>query len=85
MGACPRYLCTCDVIVCMSARKKAPVNLLMCPFELYMFIGLSSNTKCFFLAHTVGRLPLEKKIHSPVELDWEISTWICQTFLVASS
>ena len=25
--------CTC-VIVCMSARKKAPVNLLMCPFEL---------------------------------------------------
>ena len=36
MDACPRYLCTCVyVIVCMSARKKAPVNLLMCPFELY--------------------------------------------------
>ena len=29
------------VIVCMSARKKAPVNLLMCIFELYMFIGVS--------------------------------------------
>ena len=25
-----------SVIVCI-ARKKAPVNLLMCPFELYMF------------------------------------------------
>ena len=29
------------VIVCMSARKKVPVNLLMCTFELYMFIGVS--------------------------------------------
>ena len=29
------------VIVCMSARKKVPViNLLMCTFELYMFIGV---------------------------------------------
>ena len=27
MDACPRYLCTCVyVIVCMSARKKAPVR-----------------------------------------------------------
>ena len=40
MDACPRYLCTCVyVIVCMSARKKAPVNLLMCP----MFIGVSMH------------------------------------------
>ena len=32
------------VIVCMSARKKAPViNLLMCTFELYMFIGVSMH------------------------------------------
>ena len=46
MDACPRYLCTCVyVIVCMSARKKAPVNLLMCPFELYMFIGVSMQLR----------------------------------------
>ena len=25
----------------LPARKKAPVNLLMCTFELYMFIGVS--------------------------------------------
>ena len=46
MDACPRYLCTCVyVIVCMSARKKAPLDVplrinctcsLVCPcsFEL---------------------------------------------------
>ena len=33
------------VIVCMSARKKAPVNLLMCTFELYMFIGVSMQLR----------------------------------------
>ena len=49
MDACPRYLCTCVyVIVCMSARKKAPVNLLMCPFELYMFIGVSMQLRVVF-------------------------------------
>ena len=49
MDACPRYLCTCIyVIVCMSARKKAPVNLLMCPFELYMFIGVSMQLRVVF-------------------------------------
>ena len=32
-------------IVCMSARKKAPVNLLMCTFELYMFIGVSMQLR----------------------------------------
>ena len=46
MDACPRYVCTCVyVIVCMSARKKAPVNLLMCTFELYMFIGVSMQLR----------------------------------------
>ena len=49
MDACPRYLCTCVyVIVCMSARKKSPVNLLMCPFELYMFIGVSMQLRVVF-------------------------------------
>ena len=49
MDACPRYLCTCVyVIVYMSARKKAPVNLLMCPFELYMFIGVSMQLRVVF-------------------------------------
>ena len=43
MDACPRYLCI--VIVCMSARKKAPVNLLMCTFEVYMFIGVSMQLR----------------------------------------
>ena len=36
------------VIVCMSARKKAPVNLLMCTFELYMFIGVSMQLRELF-------------------------------------
>ena len=36
------------VIVCMSARKKAPVNLLMCPFELCMFIGVSMQLRVVF-------------------------------------
>ena len=36
------------VIVCMSARKKAPVNLLMCPFELCMFIGVSMQLQVVF-------------------------------------
>ena len=40
MDACPRYLCTCH-----CARKKAPVNLLMCTFELYMFIGVSMQLR----------------------------------------
>ena len=31
--------------LCMSARKKAPVNLLMCTFELYMFIGVSMQLR----------------------------------------
>ena len=79
MDACPRYLCTCVyVIVCMSARKKAPVNLLMCPFELYMFIGVSMQLR----SHTVGRLPLKKKnrnepltyshIRGTVIMDWGV-------------
>ena len=36
------------VIVCMSARKKAPVNLLMCPFKLCMFIGVSMQLRVVF-------------------------------------
>ena len=36
------------VIVCMSARKKAPVYLLMCTFELYMFIGVSMQLRVVF-------------------------------------
>ena len=38
------------VIVCMSARKEAPVNLLMCPFELYMFIGVSMQLRVVFFS-----------------------------------
>ena len=41
-GCMPNYVL---VIVCMSARKKAPVNLLMCTFELYMFIGVSMQLR----------------------------------------
>ena len=69
MDACPRYLCTCIyVIVCMSARKKAPVNLLMCPFELYMFIGVSMQLRVVFKYDFLVLIPycwsvaLEKKI-----------------------
>ena len=68
MDACPRYLCTCIyVIVCMSARKKAPVNLLMCPFELYMFIGVSMQLRVVFKYDFLVLIPycwsvaLEKK------------------------
>ena len=68
MDACPRYLCTCVyVIVCMSARKKAPVNLLMCPFELYMFIGVSMQLRVVFKYDFLVLIPycwsvaLEKK------------------------
>ena len=43
------YALVCDVIVCMSARKKAPVNLLMCPFQLYMFIGVSMQLRVVFV------------------------------------
>ena len=51
MDACSRYLCTyAYVIVCMSARKEAPVNLLMCPFELYMFIGVSMQLRVVFFS-----------------------------------
>ena len=62
MDACPRYLCTCVyVIVCMSARKKAPVNLLMCPFELYMFIGVSMQLSSNVLIPYCWSVALEKK------------------------
>ena len=68
MDACPRYLCTCVyVIICMSARKKAPVNLLMCPFELYMFIGVSMQLRAVFKYDFLVLIPycwsvaLEKK------------------------
>ena len=68
MDACPRYLCTCVyVIVCVSARKKAPVNLLMCPFELYMFIGVSMQLRVVFKYDFLVLIPycwsvaLEKK------------------------
>ena len=71
MDACPRYLCTCVyVIVCMSARKKAPVNLLMCPFELYMFIGVSMQLRVVFKYDFLVLIPycwsvaLEKKVRS---------------------
>ena len=47
MHAQDTYALVC-VIVCMSARKKAPVNLLMCPFELYMFIGVSMQLRVVF-------------------------------------
>ena len=32
----------------VCTRKKAPVNLLMCPFELYMFIGVSMQLRVVF-------------------------------------
>ena len=60
----------------MSARKKAPVNLLMCPFEVYMFIGVSMQLRavfkirCVFLAHNYGH-PCKKR--NGRELDLEIS------------
>ena len=55
------------VIVCMSARKKAPVNLLMCPFELCMFIGVSMQLQVVFKYDFLVLIPycwsvaLEKK------------------------
>ena len=64
----PKILCTCVyAIVCMSARKKAPVNLLMCPFELYMFIGVSMQLRVVFKYDFLVLIPycwsvaLEKK------------------------
>ena len=51
----------------MSARKKAPVNLLMCPFELYMFIGVSTQLRVVFKYDFLVLIPycwsvaLEKK------------------------
>ena len=51
----------------MSARKKAPVNLLMCPFELYMFIGVSMQLRVVFKYDFLVLIPycwsvaLEKK------------------------
>ena len=51
----------------MSARKKAPVNLLMCPFELYMFIGVSMQLRVVFKYDVLVLIPycwsvaLEKK------------------------
>ena len=65
MPKIPMHLC--NVIVCMSARKKAPVNLLMCPFELYMFIGVSMQLRVVFKYDFLVLIPycwsvaLEKK------------------------
>ena len=53
--------------VCMSARKRAPVNLLMCPFELCMFIGVSMQLQVVFkydFLVLIGRLPLKKITNS---------------------
>ena len=53
--------------VCMSARKKAPVNLLMCPFELCMFIAVSMQLQVVFKYDFLVLIPycwsvaLEKK------------------------
>ena len=44
----PMHLCIAMSLSCMSARKKAPVNLLMCPFELCMFIGVSMQLQVVF-------------------------------------
>ena len=69
MDACPRYLCTCVyVIVCMSARKKAPVNLLMCPFELYMFIGVSMQLRVVFKYDFLVLIPYCWSVVSPASL-----------------
>ena len=35
-------------LVMSLSVKKAPVNLLMCPFELYMFIGVSMQLRVVF-------------------------------------
>ena len=48
------------VIVCMSARKKAPVNLLMGTFELYMFIGVSMQLRVVLIPYCWS-VALEKK------------------------
>ena len=68
MDACHTYALVYNyVIVCMSARKKAPVNLLMCPFELYMFIGVSMQLRVVFKYDFLVLIPycwsvaLEKK------------------------
>ena len=60
------------VIVCMSARKKAPVNLLMCTFELYMFIGVSMQLRELSEVSSdpillVGCTWKEKKIRQPLD------------------
>ena len=57
----------------MSARKKAPVNLLMCPFELYMFIGVSMQLRVVFKYDFLVLIPycwsvaLEKKKKKKLE------------------
>ena len=55
------------VIACMSARKKAPVNLLMCTFELYMFIGVSMQLQVvkLVLIPYCWSVALGKKIQTP--------------------
>ena len=63
----------------MSARKKAPVNLLMCPFELYMFIGVSMQLRAvfkYFLSHTVGQLPLKKQKNKKNFFFSCLGTWL---------
>ena len=66
MHAQDTYTCV-YVIVCMSARKKAPANLLMCSFELYMFIGVSMQLRVVFKYDFLVLIPycwsvaLEKK------------------------
>ena len=83
MDACPRYPCTCVyVIVCMSARKKAPVNLLMCPFELYMFIGVSMQLRVVFKYDFLVLIPycwsvaLEKKKKNTTTLHLQLYGWM---------
>ena len=58
----------------MSARKKAPVNLLMCPFELYMFIGVSMQLRVVFkydFLVLIPYCPLKKKKKKKAVLGYE--------------
>ena len=82
MHAQDTYALAYYVIVCMSARKKAPVNLLMCPFELYMFIGVSMQLRVVFKYDFLVLIPYcwsvalekkKKKKNSKEKLSGELS------------
>ena len=60
----------------MSATKKAPVNLLMCTFELYMFIGVSMQLQVvkLVLIPYCWSIALGKKKEKKAELKYKTPT-----------